>query len=97
MKVYFQTSITQPIYMLDEATSSSCPKLRDFIIDIVAVKKVISAQAWELLNWQLPCIMFLTPQNDLLIWDVGHQPSHKYWPGRRENFHTNVNSAVFLV
>jgi deoxyxylulose-5-phosphate synthase len=41
--------------------------------------------------------VFDTP-NDLLIWDVGHQAyGHKILTGRRENFHTIVNSAVFLV
>lgn len=65
-------------------------ELRDFIINIVAVKEGhlgASLGATELtiaLHY-----VFNTPE-DLLVWDVGHQAyGHKILTGRKDIFHTN--------
>jgi 1-deoxy-D-xylulose-5-phosphate synthase len=65
-------------------------ELRDFIIDIVAVKEGHLGASLGVVELTIALhYVFNTPE-DLLIWDVGHQAyGHKILTGRKENFHTN--------
>ncbi len=65
-------------------------ELRDFIIDIVSVKKGHLGASLGVVELTIAIhYVFDTPQ-DLLVWDVGHQAyPHKILTGRRELFHTN--------
>ncbi|TDE54866.1 1-deoxy-D-xylulose-5-phosphate synthase [Flavobacterium sp. GT3P67] len=77
--------------LLDEAQLTQvAQELRDFIIDIVAVKEGHLGASLGVVELTIALhYVFNTPE-DLLIWDVGHQAyGHKILTGRRENFHTN--------
>ena len=65
-------------------------ELRNFIIDIVAVKEGHLGASLGVIELTIALhYVFNTPE-DLLIWDVGHQAyGHKILTGRRDNFHTN--------
>ena len=65
-------------------------ELRDFIIDIVSVKKGHLGSSLGVVELTIALhYVFNTPE-DLLVWDVGHQAyPHKILTGRREVFHTN--------
>lgn len=65
-------------------------ELREFIIDIVAVKEGHLGASLGVVELTIALhYVFNTPE-DLLIWDVGHQAyGHKILTGRRDNFHTN--------
>jgi 1-deoxy-D-xylulose-5-phosphate synthase len=65
-------------------------ELRDFIINIVAVKEGHLGASLGVVELTIALhYVFNTPE-DLLIWDVGHQAyGHKILTGRKENFHTN--------
>lgn len=65
-------------------------ELRDFIIDVVAVKEGHLGASLGVVELTIALhYVFNTPE-DLLIWDVGHQAyGHKILTERRENFHTN--------
>jgi 1-deoxy-D-xylulose-5-phosphate synthase len=65
-------------------------ELRDFIIDIVAVKEGHLGASLGVVELTIALHYVFDTPNDLLIWDVGHQAyGHKILTGRRENFHTN--------
>lgn len=65
-------------------------ELRDFIINIVAVKEGHLGASLGVVELTIALhYVFNTPE-DLLIWDVGHQAyGHKILTGRRNDFHTN--------
>ena len=65
-------------------------ELRDFIIDIVAVKEGHLGASLGVVELTIALHFIFDTPNDLLVWDVGHQAyGHKILTGRRENFHTN--------
>jgi 1-deoxy-D-xylulose-5-phosphate synthase len=65
-------------------------ELRDFIIDIVAVKEGHLGASLGVVELTIALHYIFDTPNDLLVWDVGHQAyGHKILTGRRENFHTN--------
>ena len=65
-------------------------ELRDFIIDIVAVKEGHLGASLGVGELTMALHYTFDTPNDLLVWDVGHQAyGHKILTGRRENFHTN--------
>ena len=77
--------------LLDEAQLPQvAQELRDFIIDIVAVKEGHLGASLGVIELTIALHYVFDTPNDLLIWDVGHQAyGHKIITGRRENFHTN--------
>jgi 1-deoxy-D-xylulose-5-phosphate synthase len=77
--------------LLDEAQLSQvAQELRDFIINIVAVKEGHLGASLGVVELTIALHYVFDTPNDLLIWDVGHQAyGHKILTGRRENFHTN--------
>ena len=76
---------------LDEAQLPQvAQELRDFIIDIVAVKEGHLGASLGVIELTIALHYVFDTPNDLLIWDVGHQAyGHKILTGRRESFHTN--------
>ena len=65
-------------------------ELRDFIIDIVAVKEGHLGASLGVIELTIALHYVFNTPNDVLIWDVGHQAyGHKILTGRRENFETN--------
>ena len=65
-------------------------ELRDFIIDIVAVKEGHLGASLGVVELTIALhYVFNTPE-DLLVWDVGHQAyGHKILTERKDKFHTN--------
>ncbi len=65
-------------------------ELREFIIDIVAVKEGHLGASLGVVELTIALhYVFNTPE-DLLVWDVGHQAyGHKILTERKDNFHTN--------
>ena len=65
-------------------------ELRDFIIDIVAVKEGHLGASLGVVELTIALhYVFNTPE-DILVWDVGHQAyGHKILTGRKDKFHTN--------
>ncbi|TDI75550.1 MAG: 1-deoxy-D-xylulose-5-phosphate synthase, partial [Bacteroidetes bacterium] len=65
-------------------------ELREFIIDIVAVKEGHLGASLGVTELTIALhYVFNTPE-DILIWDVGHQAyGHKILTGRKSIFHTN--------
>jgi 1-deoxy-D-xylulose-5-phosphate synthase len=65
-------------------------ELRDFIIDIVAIKEGHLGASLGVVELTIALHYIFDTPNDLLVWDVGHQAyGHKILTGRRDNFHTN--------
>ncbi len=65
-------------------------ELRDFIIDIVAVKEGHLGASLGVVELTIALHYVFNTPYDLLVWDVGHQAyGHKILTGRKENFHTN--------
>ncbi len=93
MKNSLLSNINNPIdlRLLDEAQLPQvAQELRDFIIDIVAVKEGHLGASLGVIELTIALHYVFDTPNDLLIWDVGHQAyGHKILTGRRENFHTN--------
>ena len=81
--------------LLDEAQLPQvAQELRDFIIDIVAVKEGHLGASLGVIELTIALHYVFDTPNDLLVWDVGHQAyGHKILTGRRENFHTNRQSG----
>ncbi|PIF61624.1 1-deoxy-D-xylulose-5-phosphate synthase [Flavobacterium sp. 11] len=77
--------------LLDEAQLPQvAQELRDFIIDIVAVKEGHLGASLGVIELTIALHYVFDTPNDLLIWDVGHQAyGHKILTERRESFHTN--------
>ncbi|WP_100802923.1 1-deoxy-D-xylulose-5-phosphate synthase [Ulvibacter sp. MAR_2010_11] len=65
-------------------------ELRDFIINIVAVKEGHLGASLGVVELTLALhYVFNTPE-DIVVWDVGHQAyGHKILTGRKDLFHTN--------
>jgi 1-deoxy-D-xylulose-5-phosphate synthase len=85
--IYNPTDLRQ----LDEAQLPQlAQELRDFIINIVAVKEGHLGASLGVIELTIALhYVFNTPE-DLLVWDVGHQAyGHKILTERREVFHTN--------
>lgn len=93
MKNSLLSNINNPtdLRLLDEAQLPQvAQELRDFIIDIVAVKEGHLGASLGVIELTIALHYVFDTPNDLLIWDVGHQAyGHKILTGRRENFHTN--------
>lgn len=65
-------------------------ELRDFIIDVVSVKKGHLGASLGVVELTIALHYVFDTPNDLLVWDVGHQAyPHKILTGRKEVFHTN--------
>ena len=65
-------------------------ELREFIIDIVSVKKGHLGSSLGVIELTIALHYVFDTPRDLLVWDVGHQAyPHKILTGRRELFHTN--------
>ena len=92
-----------PIKMLEHINSPSdlrklkvfqLPKLakelREFIIDIVAVKEGHLGASLGVVELTIALHYVFDTPNDLLVWDVGHQAyGHKILTERRKKFNTN--------
>ncbi len=65
-------------------------ELRDFIIDIISVKKGHLGSSLGVIELTIALHYVFNTPNDNLIWDVGHQAyPHKILAGRKDVFHTN--------
>lgn len=65
-------------------------ELRQFIIDIVAVKEGHLGASLGVVELTIALHYVFDTPNDLLIWDVGHQAyGHKILTGRKDKFETN--------
>ena len=65
-------------------------ELRDFIIDVVAVKEGHLGASLGVIELTIALHYVFNTPTDLLVWDVGHQAyGHKILTGRRDSFHTN--------
>ena len=65
-------------------------ELREFIIDIVSVKKGHLGASLGVVELTIALHYIFDTPNDLLVWDVGHQAyPHKILTGRRDIFETN--------
>ena len=73
-----------------ESLNDLASELRQFIIDVVAVKEGHLGASLGVVELTIALhYVFNTPE-DLLVWDVGHQAyGHKILTGRREVFDTN--------
>lgn len=73
-----------------EELSILARELREFIIDIVSVKKGHLGSSLGVIELTIALHYVFDTPSDLLVWDVGHQAyPHKILTGRRELFHTN--------
>ncbi len=93
MKTNLLQHINSPsdLRLLDEGQLPQLAQdLRDFIIDIVAVKEGHLGASLGVIELTIALHYIFDTPNDLLVWDVGHQAyGHKILTGRRDNFHTN--------
>ena len=65
-------------------------ELRDFIIDIVAVKEGHLGASLGVVELTIALHYCFNTPDDKLVWDVGHQAyGHKILTGRKDVFHTN--------
>ena len=65
-------------------------EIRDFIINIVAVKEGHLGASLGVVELTIALHYVFDTPNDILVWDVGHQAyGHKILTGRKEIFHTN--------
>lgn len=65
-------------------------ELREFIIDIVSVKKGHLGASLGVVELTIALHYIFDTPHDLLVWDVGHQAyPHKILTGRRDIFETN--------
>jgi 1-deoxy-D-xylulose-5-phosphate synthase len=73
-----------------EKLSQLAVELRQFIIDVVAVKEGHLGASLGVVELTIALHYVFNTPHDLLVWDVGHQAyGHKILTGRREVFHTN--------
>lgn len=73
-----------------EELSPLAKEIRDFIIDVVSVKKGHLGASLGVVELTLALHYVFDTPNDILVWDVGHQAyPHKILTGRRDLFHTN--------
>ena len=65
-------------------------EIRDFIINIVAVKEGHLGASLGVVELTIALHYVYNTPEDILVWDVGHQAyGHKIITGRKESFHTN--------
>jgi 1-deoxy-D-xylulose-5-phosphate synthase len=65
-------------------------ELRDFIINIVAVKEGHLGASLGVVELTIALHYVFNTPKDILVWDVGHQAyGHKILTGRKDVFHTN--------
>lgn len=65
-------------------------ELRDFIINIVAVKEGHLGASLGVVELTIALHYVFNTPKDILVWDVGHQAyGHKILTGRKDKFHTN--------
>ncbi|RLD30702.1 MAG: 1-deoxy-D-xylulose-5-phosphate synthase, partial [Bacteroidetes bacterium] len=65
-------------------------ELREFIINIVAVKEGHLGASLGVIELTIALHYVFNTPDDILIWDVGHQAyGHKILTGRKNIFHTN--------
>ena len=65
-------------------------ELRDFIIDVVSVKKGHLGASLGVVELTIALHYVFDTPKDQLVWDVGHQAyPHKILTGRKDIFHTN--------
>jgi len=65
-------------------------ELRDFIINIVAVKEGHLGASLGVIELTIALHYVFNTPKDILVWDVGHQAyGHKILTGRKDLFHTN--------
>jgi 1-deoxy-D-xylulose-5-phosphate synthase len=65
-------------------------EIRDFIINIVAVKEGHLGASLGVVELTIALHYVYSTPEDILVWDVGHQAyGHKIITGRKESFHTN--------
>ena len=65
-------------------------ELRDFIIDVVAVKEGHLGASLGVVELTVALHYCFNTPDDKLVWDVGHQAyGHKILTGRKDVFHTN--------
>lgn len=65
-------------------------ELRDFIINIVAVKEGHLGASLGVIELTIALHYVFNTPHDILVWDVGHQAyGHKILTGRKSIFHTN--------
>ena len=87
------STIFNPIDLrkLDKSQLPALAKeLRDFIIDIIAVKEGHLGASLGVVELTIALHYIFDTPNDLLVWDVGHQAyGHKILTERRGQFHTN--------
>ncbi len=70
--------------------SQLAKELRDFIIQIVAVKEGHLGASLGVVELTIALHYVFNTPKDILVWDVGHQAyGHKILTGRKEIFHTN--------
>jgi len=73
-----------------EELSPLAKEIRDFIIDVVSVKKGHLGASLGVVELTLALHYVFDTPNDILVWDVGHQAyPHKILTGRRDIFHSN--------
>jgi len=73
-----------------EKLSFLAKEIRNFIIDIVSVKKGHLGASLGVVELTISLHYVFDTPNDLLVWDVGHQAYvHKILTGRKDDFHTN--------
>ncbi len=73
-----------------EDLSQLAKELRDFIINIVAVKEGHLGASLGVIELTIALHYVFDTPNDILVWDVGHQAyGHKILTGRRDVFETN--------
>ena len=73
-----------------EELSPLAKEIRDFIIDVVSVKKGHLGASLGVVELTLALHYVFDTPNDILVWDVGHQAyPHKILTGRRDLFHSN--------
>lgn len=93
MKTNLLEHITNPkdLRLLTEAQLPLlAQELRDFIINIVAVKEGHLGASLGVVELTIALHYVFDTPNDLLIWDVGHQAyGHKILTERKAVFHTN--------
>lgn len=70
--------------------STLAHQVRQFIIDIVAVKEGHLGASLGVVELTIALHYVFNTPDDLLVWDVGHQAyGHKILTGRKNDFHTN--------
>lgn len=73
-----------------EALNQLAFELRDFILDIIAVKEGHLGASLGVIELTIALHYVFDTPNDVLVWDVGHQAyGHKVLTGRKQVFDTN--------